>query len=147
MGDFSEMYLGRDYFTMKEYDYIEPEDYERYVVKPGGYDVETVEGRMQFENKINTLIQDFPGLVTPEGEQFDFENFYMKWTLLHGKDSSRFDQSKLAEVEASIRHVIANNSEGLSLLQDGAEEKVGTSNVGKEWPERLQEDNRTAFQN
>jgi len=137
----------RLFYNEEEYDYIEPEDYERYVVKPGGYDVETVEGRMAFENKINTLIQDFPGLVTPEGEQFDFENFYMKWTLLHGRDTSRFDQSKLVEVEASIRTAIDSNNESYSLLTHGAEEKVGTSNVGKDWPERMTEDTRSAFQN
>jgi hypothetical protein len=68
----------RMFYNEEEYEYIDPKDYEKYVVKPGGFDLETIDGRMGFENKLNGIIQDFPGLVVPEGHTFDFENYYMK---------------------------------------------------------------------
>jgi len=138
----------RYFFNEEEYDYIEAEDYERYVVRPGGFDLETNEGRMQFENKINTLIQDFPGLVVPEGETFDFDNYYMRWSLLHGKDTSRFDQDRLSAVYSEIKHIVdRNQNEGMTLLQEGDEGKVGTNTVGSVFPERIAEETRSAFQN
>jgi hypothetical protein len=138
----------RYFYNEEEYDFVEPEDYERYIVRPGGFDLETNEGRMLFENKINTLMQDFPGLVVPEGESFDFENYYMKWSLLHGKDTSRFDQDKLSAVYNDIKHIVDRTANPeMNLLQDGAEAKTGTNTVGTMYPQRAQEDVRSALQN
>lgn len=136
----------RFFYNEEDYDFIDPEDYEKYVVRPGGYDVETTEGRMQFENKVNTLISDFPGLVTPEGEHFDFENFYMKWSLIHGKDTARFDQAKLNGVYDDVKYLVESKDTNL-LAYPGEDGKVGTSTVGTEWPARMTENTRRAFQN
>lgn len=136
------------FYNEEDYDYIEPEDYERFVVRPGGFNIETTEGRMGFENKINTLIQDFPGMVIPEGETFDFENFYMKWSLLHGKDTSTFDQTKLDAVYNEIKHIVdRRSSESNMMLMSGEEAKVGKNTVGTEMPARMAEDKRQALQN
>lgn len=136
------------FFNEDDYDYIEAEDYERYVVRPGGFDLETIEGRQGFTNKINTLIADFPGMVVPEGESFDFENYFMKWALLHGKDTSTFDQAKLDVVYNEMKHLIANRaSEGAMMLQHGEDGKVGSNTVGTVYPERLTTEVRQAMQN
>jgi len=101
----------RYFYNEEEYDFIEAEDFERYVVRPDGMDLETADGRQQFENKINTLIQDFPGMVVPEGEKFDFENFYMRWALLHQKDTSRFDPERLEANYQEIQHLIGSEED------------------------------------
>jgi len=49
------------FYNEEETDFVDPEDYERYVVRPGGYDIETTEGRSAFESYITKLITDFPG--------------------------------------------------------------------------------------
>jgi len=52
---------GQLFFNEEETDFVDPEDYERYVVRPGGYDIETSEGRAAFESHITKVIGDFPG--------------------------------------------------------------------------------------
>lgn len=135
------------FYNEEEFDFIDPEDYEKYVVRPGGFDIETTEGRMQFENQINTMMQDFPGLVVPEGETFDYNAFYMKWSLIHGKDTSRFDQKALDEVYNSVKGLIEDKSAANELQQGPGDAKVGRSTLGTEWPERMTEERRQAFQN
>lgn len=136
----------RMFYNEQEYDYIDAEDYEKYTVRPGGCDLETTEGRSQFENKINTLIQDFPGLIVPEGNSFDFETFFMKWSLVHGKDTSRFDQSRLDSVYNDVRDKIeGRNATPLELI--GSDAKVGRSVLGTEFPAGFTEQNRRAIMN
>jgi len=128
----------RYFFNEEEYDFIEPEDFERYVIKPNGCDLDTMEGRQVYENTINTLIQDFPGLVVPEGETFDFDNFYMRWALLHQRDTSRFDPAKLESSYEEIKHVIGRNLDEskMLLVTEGEEPAVGNNTVGAEMPTR-----------
>merc|ERR1712084_91976 len=136
---------GKNTFIMRKTTITLNQKITRFVVRPGGFDIETTEGRMGFENKINTLIQDFPGMVVPEGETFDFENYYMKWSLLHGKDTSTFDQTKLDAVYNEIRHIVDKRaSEESKMLMSGEDSKVGKNTVGTEMPARMAEDKRQA---
>lgn len=138
----------RMFYNEEEYEYIDPTDYEKYVVKPGGFDLETIDGRMGFENKLNGIIQDFPGLVVPEGQTFDFENYFMKWSLIYGKDTSRFEQGKLSAMYDNVKHIADRNvDQRMKLSIRGEEPKVGTDTLGAEFPARLVEENRKAFQN
>ena len=134
------------FYNEEETDFVDPEDYERYVVRPGGYDIETTEGRSAFESHITKLITDFPGQVVPEGETFDFDTFYVKWTLIHGKNTSRFSQEQLDSVYNDVKHLI-ENKEQKKLAQDDADPKVGKSTLGTEFPERFTSEARQAFQN
>lgn len=138
----------RYFYNEEEYDFIEAEDFERYVVRPDGMDLETTDGRQQFENKVNNLIQDFPGMVVPEGEKFDFENFYMRWSLLHQKDTSRFEPERLEANYQEIKHLIGSEEDTSKAMKFlGEEQAVGKNTVGLEMPDRLNERERHALQN
>lgn len=139
----------RYFYNEEDYDYIEPEDFERYVVQPNGCNLDTAEGRQSFEGQINTLIQDFPGLVTPEGESFDFDAFYMRWALLHQRDTTRFDQEKLDAAYDEIKLAIGRNIDPTKMLLviDGEEAAVGNNTIGKEYPKRLLNRKHQALQN
>lgn len=113
----------RYFYNEEDYDYIDPEDFERYVVQPDGCNLDTADGRLQFESKINTLIQDFPGLVVAEGETFDFEAFYMRWALLHQRDTSRFDPVKLDAAYEDIKVAIGRNVDITKTLAIEGEER------------------------
>jgi len=139
----------RYFFNEEDYDYIDPEDYERYVVQPNGNNLDTADGRQQFESQINTLIQDFPGLVVPEGETFDFENYYMRWALYYRRDTSRFDPVKLDAAYEEIKGAIGRSSDITKNIMIGGEERsVGHNTVGTEMPHRLRGmEKRKAMQN
>jgi hypothetical protein len=71
-----------------------------------------------------------------------------RWSLIYGKDTSRFEQGKLSAMYDNVKHIADRNvDQRLKLSIRGEEPKVGTDTLGAEFPARLVEENRKAFQN
>lgn len=66
----------RYFLNEDKYDLVEDEDMMEPYVRPFGLDLETEDGRRLFEDKINSYVSRYPGLLVPEGEKFDFKLFY-----------------------------------------------------------------------
>lgn len=45
-------------------------------IRPFGLDLDTEDGRRRFEDKVNTYVEQYPGMLVPEGEKYDFKLFY-----------------------------------------------------------------------
>jgi hypothetical protein len=68
----------RYFLNEKKYNLPSNEEMNEMIIKPMGLDLETEDGRQEFESKVNKLINDNPGMVVPEGEKFNFQ-FYYAW--------------------------------------------------------------------
>lgn len=65
-------------YFMNERKYGTPtkEDIDMALSRPWGCDIDTDHGRREFETKMNKVLSDYPGMMAPEGEKFDFKAFY-----------------------------------------------------------------------
>lgn len=116
-------------------------------VNPWNLDLETEEGKREFEAKTNQLVADYPGYFVPEGESFNFNAYYAKRALKYGGDVSKFDAETLETARADIENQIASES---SLQLGGGvagEGKVGTSTLGTVTSELIQPEKKRAFMN
>eukprot|EP01016_Furgasonia_blochmanni_P002649 TRINITY_DN1102_c0_g1_i1.p1 TRINITY_DN1102_c0_g1~~TRINITY_DN1102_c0_g1_i1.p1 ORF type:complete len:370 (+),score=147.36 TRINITY_DN1102_c0_g1_i1:135-1244(+) len=62
----------------------------------------TEEGKREFEREVNRFIKLYPGAIVKEGEQFDFQRFYVQWAITNGKDVSRYDQGLVSELRQKL---------------------------------------------
>jgi len=53
--------------------------------------LETEEGRRNFEVDVKRFIDLYPGSIVKPGELFDFKRFYALEALRSGKDTASFD--------------------------------------------------------
>lgn len=95
------------------------------------YNLETDEGKRAFEAEVNRFIDLYPGTIVREGEQFNFKEYYAKYAILTGKDTSRFDTKFVEEMKHQLE-----NEKGVSSLALPSK-KVGKSVLGTEFPARL----------
>lgn len=95
------------------------------------YDLNTEEGRRQFETRIHKFVEVYPGAVVPEGESFNFKEFYAKWALVNGKDTSKFDPKLIEELRVKLT---TDQVTSLGLPED---KKKGKSITGKYFPALL----------
>jgi hypothetical protein len=116
-------------------------------VNPWNLDLETEEGRREFESKTNQLVADYPGFFVPEGESFNFNAYYAKRALKYGGELSRFDAHTLESAKADLQNQL-DSEESLRLAggQEG-EGKVGHSTLGAEPSELIKPKIRKAFMN
>lgn len=66
-------------YFMNERDQMWISDEELKVVKDRKrfpFDLTTAEGKRRFEDYVNTVNAKTPGVVAPEGQQFDFKKYY-----------------------------------------------------------------------
>ena len=66
----------RFFLNEAKYDLVDDEMMKEPFVRPFGLDLDTEDGRRRFEDKVNTYVADYPGMLTPEGQKFDFKLFY-----------------------------------------------------------------------
>jgi len=63
------------------------------------YDMQTVEGRKDFEEEIRRFQRLYPGMISVEGQEFDFQRFYAKHAMEHGQELSSFDPKLIESLE------------------------------------------------
>ena len=66
----------RYFLNEQHYSIPEKEQWDEAFRKPWGCDLSTDDGRRQFEAKVNKKISQYPGMVVPEGQQYDFKHHY-----------------------------------------------------------------------
>jgi hypothetical protein len=66
----------RYFLNEKKYGTPSKEDIDLALSRPYGCDLDTDEGRRSFEAKMNKVVSDYPGMMVPEGDKFDFKAFY-----------------------------------------------------------------------
>eukprot|EP01015_Nassula_variabilis_P027161 TRINITY_DN551_c0_g1_i5.p1 TRINITY_DN551_c0_g1~~TRINITY_DN551_c0_g1_i5.p1 ORF type:complete len:324 (+),score=83.20 TRINITY_DN551_c0_g1_i5:157-1128(+) len=94
-----------------------------------GIDLNTDAGRREFEKEVNRMIKLYPGSVVKEGQGFNFEEFYAGWAIANGKDTSKYNQTLVADLRKKIE---AEKTQSKSL-EDKAEKK-GKSIIGTVFP-------------
>lgn len=116
-------------------------------VNPWNLDLDTEEGRREFESKVNQLVADYPGYFVPEGESFNFNSYYAKRALKYGGDTTKFDANTLSSARAELENQL-NSQETLGIAGGHqAEGKVGHSTLGTETSELIKPEKRRAFMN
>lgn len=122
-------------------------DYYDPFVNPFNLELDTEEGKREFEAKVNQLVADYPGYFVPEGESFNFNAYYAKRALKYGGDVSRFDAETLESARLELEDQAASQ-ESLRLAS-GAEGEgtVGTNTLGTETNELIEPRQRRAFMN
>jgi len=70
----------------------------------------------------------------------------VKWSLVHGKNTSRFSQEQLDSVYNDIKHQIEDKNQNTLEMHEG-DPKVGQSTLGTEFPARFIPETRQALQN
>ena len=55
------------------------------------FDLTTESGKNAFEKEVRRYIRLYPGMVVREGEEFDFEAYYISNSLDNGLDLSKYD--------------------------------------------------------
>mmetsp|Transcript_40905 Transcript_40905/g.47561 ORF Transcript_40905/g.47561 Transcript_40905/m.47561 type:complete len:332 (+) Transcript_40905:39-1034(+) len=98
------------------------------------FDLETQEGRRAFEAEANRFLRLYPGSVLPEGESFDFKEFYAKWAITTQRDTGKFDPKLIEELKAKLT---ADTATSYALV--GEEKKSGHSTLGKSFPKALKQ--------
>ena len=96
------------------------------------YDLETQEGRRGFEAEVNRFLKLYPGAILPEGDAFDFKEFYAKWAITSGKDTSKFDPALIDELKKKLT---ADTTTSYALTDE--EKKSGHSSLGKDLPKAI----------
>jgi hypothetical protein len=66
----------------KKYGTPTKEDIDIALSRPWNCDIDTVHGRQEFEAKMSKVVIDYPGMMTPEGDKFDFKAFYAAYATL-----------------------------------------------------------------
>lgn len=109
-------------------------------------ELDTESGKSKFEDKVNNLIENYPGLIVPEGQSFDFESFYARRALLCNQDVSKFSAQKVETIRAQLaQEGEKKGAMGLSGETDGYSGQKNT--VGAEPAEDHTTTDRRAFMN
>lgn len=56
-----------------------------------GVNLNTEDGRRNFEDEVKRFINLYPGAILKPGEEFNFQKFYASWDLVNGKDLTKYD--------------------------------------------------------
>lgn len=63
------------------------------------FDLDSESGRKDFEAHVNKFIKMYPNMIVREGEDFDFQAYYIRDAIHRNRDLSKFDQKKVSEVQ------------------------------------------------
>lgn len=118
------------------YDFYTDADYKAAENPFGIFNLDREDGRRQFETEIKRFIDIYPGTIVQKGEEFDFKEFYAKYAVIRGKDTSKIDPKLLEELRTKIEH---NDRETSSLALPA--KKVGHSDLGTIFPRALRTKN------
>lgn len=105
------------------------------------FDLKSPNGRVQFESFVNRYISLYPGALVPEGQEFNFTEFYASYALVHGLDTSQYDQKLLGD----LRKKLDENAQ-YEKVPTG-DKATGKNNVGTEFPVQFRSKERKAFMN
>jgi len=117
----------RYFYNEVVYDGYEPEDIKAAQTPFGTYNFEREDNKRAFESEVNRFIQLYPGTIVRDGEQFNFKEFYAKYALVNGKDTSKLDTKQIEELRQKL-----SGDEVSSLKLPN--EKVGKSILGSVFP-------------
>jgi len=131
-GLFQEEAWNRYFLNEVEYDEYTEEDQHKASNPFHQFNLDSEEGRRGFEAEISRFIDLYPGTIVKDGEQFNFKEFYARYAIANGKDTSRLDTKFVEE----LKHKIANEDKSISS-QNLLEKKVGKSILGTVFPARL----------
>lgn len=85
----------RLFFNEQYYDSYSQKDIEESHDPFRHFNLETESGRASFEKEIKRYIGLYPGMIVREGEEYDFQAYYIKRALEAHQDLSSFDQKKV----------------------------------------------------
>jgi hypothetical protein len=97
------------------------------------FDLDTEEGKREFESEVNRFNQLYPGFIAKDNEQYNFKQFYAKWAITHNKDTSRFDTKLIEDVKAKLE---GDKLEKKRQITD-KDVKFKKIAVGTQFPKRL----------
>jgi hypothetical protein len=126
----------RYFFNEVVYDGYTEQDQKAASTPFGVFNFEREDSKRTFEAEVNRFIQIYPGSIVAEGEQFNFKEFYAKYALVNGKDTSKLDSKQVEE----LRQKLAGDEEVSSLKLPA--EKVGKSILGTSFPAAFLSKNR-----
>ena len=118
----------RYFYNETVYDGYTEQDLKAAQTPFGVFNFEREDSKRAFEAEVNRFIQLYPGTMVQEGEQFNFKEFYAKWALVNGKDTSKLDAKQVEELRQKL-----SGDEEVSSLRLPAD-KVGKSVLGTEFP-------------
>lgn len=81
----------RLFFNEQYYDSYSEKDIEESHDPFRHFNLETEGGKQAFEKEIRRFIALYPGMVVREGEEFDFQAYYVKRALANHQDVSKYD--------------------------------------------------------
>lgn len=119
----------RYFYNEAIYDDYDADDLKAAQTPFGVFNFEREDNKRAFESEVNRFIQLYPGTIVAEGEQFNFKEFYAKYAIAHGKDTSKLDANQVEELRQKL-----SGDEEVSSLKLPAE-KVGKSTLGTAFPE------------
>lgn len=113
-----------------------------------GCDLDTADGRREFESKISKIVEDFPGMITREGEKFNFKAFYAQRAVLFNLDTTKYDQALVDQARRKIEQKSQQMKQlTLGESDEGEKQAVNKNIIGQRMPRRIVEDDRKAFMN
>lgn len=133
----------RIFLNEKRYDCPTEEEVREAYDSPFGLDLDTEEGRRQFESKMNHLNKNLPGFFARENEAINFNHIYAVRAVQYNKDTSKFTEAELEKARQIVEDK-TKETEGL-YLQTYEDKKVGKSQVGTAQPRRLRKDDGETF--
>ena len=113
---------------------------------PMGFDLDTEEGRRQFESKVNKSIEEMPGFFVIEGESFDFDAYYAKRAIKLNQDTSKYSAELVEKLRAEVAEQ-KQTSEHLYVPVAEDDPLVGKNTIGTSISEKLAPESRKAFMN
>lgn len=121
----------RYFYNEKCYDQLTEEE-TRSVELRKHFDILTPNGRVLFERYVNRFMSLYPGALVPEGQEFNFQEFYASYAVEHGLDTSSYDQTMVEKMRKALVE-----KKKLDAMPAG-EKASGKSIVGTVFPREMQ---------
>jgi hypothetical protein len=125
----------RYFYNEVVYDGYTEADYKTAETPFGNFNLDREDGRRAFEEEVKKFISIYPGSIVRPGEEFNFQEFYAKYAIVNGKDTSKLDPKLVEELRVKLEEGTKSAS-SLSLPDDQVK-KVGHSTLGTVFPKRL----------
>lgn len=111
-------------------------DYENTKNPFSKFDLDSEAGRKEFEAHVNRFLKLYPGCLVPEGEEYDFQAYYIKDAIERNRDLSKFDQKKVEQVrqlQLEFSQQEENDSKVLKETVDPLQAQIKIGSVMPKW--------------
>ncbi len=98
-------------------------------------DLTTESGRTAFEKEIRRYTKLYPGMIVKEGEEYDFEAYYIKSAMESQTDLSSFDKKKVAAVMAAQERYVQELRQLIEPQPEMIDPHQGQLKLGSVLPE------------